>query len=651
MFSPITDEDIQRVEQMLLPVGQQFDQQRRDIIRCQHSVDVNACPGSGKTTVMLAKLLLLTKQMPLKNNQGICVLTHTNVGINEIKEKLGLSDTALFKYPNHFGTIQSFVNKFLGIPGYSAMFPGQRPSVIDQEWYNNLIAKRYSSWQGAGKIWISHQSDPISLLQSYRFNSSFDNLLKSLNGAPVFNNPGNALNDILNFKKRILRDGILSYDDAYVLAEYYLLKHPCIKEVIKKRFPLVIIDEMQDTDTHQLSLLNQIFNPDTTVLQRIGDYNQAIFNRVSSQSVWSTGQQVLPLTGSKRFSEQIATQIDRICLTPRNMVGNANIQNIQPTIILFSQANILQVIPHFSNKLIELNITTLSEKPCKAVGWVKEKEAEPGQVRNCIKSYWQNYSVVNKVSKTEFENMIEYFSVPDTETIQMKGVGYFWDKMLLMLLKLLRIVQVKSPSGSFYSRTSLTVKLKSHSDVYDELKSGMINWIREVQKGNDTSAEMRNFITQHFLPIFQIQPNAELNSFLNNQNLGVQVNQANAVNSGNIYIHTYDGVVPEHEGKHVPVHINTIHSVKGETHAATLCLETFYYGDDIKRILRYLKIAQGAPLPAQQVRMIETLKMTYVAISRPVHFLCIAIRNEDITANDITQLEAAGWAVDTSLTN
>ena len=33
--------------------------------------------GSGKTTTLLAKLVLLAEQMPLKNGKGICVLTYT----------------------------------------------------------------------------------------------------------------------------------------------------------------------------------------------------------------------------------------------------------------------------------------------------------------------------------------------------------------------------------------------------------------------------------------------------------------------------------------------------------------------------------------------------------------------------------------------
>lgn len=40
-------------------------------------------------------------------------MTHTNVAIDERKAKLGSKANVLFSYPNHFGTLQSFVDKLL----------------------------------------------------------------------------------------------------------------------------------------------------------------------------------------------------------------------------------------------------------------------------------------------------------------------------------------------------------------------------------------------------------------------------------------------------------------------------------------------------------------------------------------------------------
>lgn len=648
MFRPITDDDIVKAEQLLLPHGQSFDEQRRNIIRCQDSVDINACPGSGKTTLMLAKLILLSGQLPAKSNQGICVLTHTNVAINEIKEKLGLSDTILFKYPNHFGTIQSFVNKFLAIPGYAAMFPKKRPSSIDQEWYNSVIARRYTSWNGAGKAWIRHKPEPISLLQSYRFNASFDNLLKKMGGDPVVND-GPALQDLIAFRMRVLRDGILSFDDAYLLGEFYVRKYPKVKEFLAKRFPLVIIDEMQDTDEHQLALLNLLFDPNQTVVQRIGDYNQAIYNKVTEQAVWAVGPQTLPLSNSRRFSNGIAHQIDRICVTPRNMDGNPNVPDLQSKIILFAQQNISRVIPHFANLVTESNITALSDKPVKAIGWVKETEPAAGQVRNCIQSYWTGYSTINRATKKDFNNLNEYLAKPDSDTILSKGTSHYWEALSQILLKSLRILQVRHPSGSYYSKTTLTTKLKLHSEIFTALQTSLIRWIKLIHSGQDAAPEIRDFITGQFLPVFNTVPIPDLNAFINNQNPPSIPLAANPTNSENVLKQVYTGIQVQHAEKELDIHVGTIHSAKGETHSATLYLETFYYEEDIKKIRRYLKIGQGAAIPATQARMIQTLKMAYVAMSRPIHFLSLAVRNDGLTQDDLNEFQAAGWLIDDTL--
>lgn len=54
----ISDEEIQYAEQMLLPSGKTFDDERRIFIRNFNTIDLQAVPGSGKTTVLLAKLLI-----------------------------------------------------------------------------------------------------------------------------------------------------------------------------------------------------------------------------------------------------------------------------------------------------------------------------------------------------------------------------------------------------------------------------------------------------------------------------------------------------------------------------------------------------------------------------------------------------------------
>ena len=108
-----TDEQIIIAHDILLKGKKAFDAQRIDVIKEDRSCYVQACPGSGKTTALLAKLIILANKMPLPDGQGICVLTHTNVAIDEIKARVGQKADVLFKYPNFFGTIQTFLHKYV----------------------------------------------------------------------------------------------------------------------------------------------------------------------------------------------------------------------------------------------------------------------------------------------------------------------------------------------------------------------------------------------------------------------------------------------------------------------------------------------------------------------------------------------------------
>ncbi len=118
----ITDADITYAERILLGENQHFDAERITFIKNLETIDLQAVPGSGKTTALLAKLLILEKYMPLDNNTGVLVISHTNAAVDEIQDRIGKYCPKLFSYPNYVGTIQSFVDSFLAIPHYVNIF-------------------------------------------------------------------------------------------------------------------------------------------------------------------------------------------------------------------------------------------------------------------------------------------------------------------------------------------------------------------------------------------------------------------------------------------------------------------------------------------------------------------------------------------------
>ena len=115
----ITDNEIEETEKLLLPNGLTFDKERRDFIKDLTTLDLQAVPGSGKTTALLSKLIILGNKLPFDNGSGILVISHTNAAVDEIKKRIISFAPKLFEYPNFVGTVQSFVDTFLAIPFFS----------------------------------------------------------------------------------------------------------------------------------------------------------------------------------------------------------------------------------------------------------------------------------------------------------------------------------------------------------------------------------------------------------------------------------------------------------------------------------------------------------------------------------------------------
>lgn len=104
----------------------------------------------------------------------------------------------------------------------------------------------------------------------------------------------------------------------------------------------------------------------------------------------------------------------------------------------------------------------------------------------------------------------------------------------------------------------------------------------------------------------------------------------------------------------VNIEIGTIHSVKGETHTATLYLETYYFNDSGKsyesqRLIEQLK---GNRICADcGIRVKESLKMAYVGMSRPTDLLCLAIHKSRIAAGDFAELQNSWDIIDLTVNN
>ena len=235
----ITDEDITYAEKLLLPAGFEFNDERRAFIRCMESRDVVACPGSGKTTALLAKLLILARKMPFEDGRGICVLTHTNVAIDEIKKRARIASASLFRYPNFFGTIHSFVGTYLAIPAYVDLF-GHRHVMIDDDLYKKQSCNEFNKHDlernGAiysqlkdrvkGMNWSEQKKIKQEFFTNlkFQFDNGYISYCRSDNKRVVVKgskNPSKSYGSIHNAKYNLLKSGYLRYQDVFPLGEFH----------------------------------------------------------------------------------------------------------------------------------------------------------------------------------------------------------------------------------------------------------------------------------------------------------------------------------------------------------------------------------------------------------------------------------------------
>ncbi|MGH9771758.1 MAG: UvrD-helicase domain-containing protein, partial [Candidatus Acidiferrales bacterium] len=109
--------------QLLEELGQELGgydftgESQRTFLSNVESCDVQAAPGNGKTTLLVAKLALLSRCW-VSRKQGVCVISHTNVAREEVEKKLFRHATAsaFRSYPHFIGTVTAFIDRYLALP-------------------------------------------------------------------------------------------------------------------------------------------------------------------------------------------------------------------------------------------------------------------------------------------------------------------------------------------------------------------------------------------------------------------------------------------------------------------------------------------------------------------------------------------------------
>lgn len=606
----VTDKDIQDVEKYL---GIQFNEGQKKVIRFWDSVDIQACPGSGKTTTLAAKLIILINKLPQDYQQGICIITHTNIAVKEIKEKLGQYASFYSRYPNHFGTIQSFVDKYLAIPAYKNEFK-KAPKIVDDQTYSVEIRKLPQLKYGTLNFLDIKNVEPGYL----SFNKQDFVVADNVNNPDPLTVPGISedkwkvhYNKIVSAKNFLLAEGYLKYDEAYSLAFKSLRNNKNLKAIFELRFPMIFIDEMQDMELHQSEIITELFGNSKSVIQKIGDINQAIYSRANSDDAVEWKPIINPdlqLTKSNRIANNLVELVKGICVSPQNMEGWVNSKPIKPAIIVYPIASIEQVKDKFGELIIKNNL--VGKGVFKCIG----SRISPSKLN--INSYWPDFN--RQRVKAELSNLNAYLHQIKKLIKLDKNIKESRRLFLEIFCKVLKLCKIKNADTNFYYTHYSLIDFLNKANRENEIKkinTVISNWIIDVLKQDDIENKVVEFVDAFIVSLGGTR-NEDVTFFLTDKTDAEENEKVeNKIYKYNMNGHTVD------------IHFDTIHGVKGETHAATLYIECYLRIFDIGgKVIKFISSDEkGRAMLRKEDACRKQLPMAYVALTRAKHFFSIAI--------------------------
>lgn len=615
----ISDEEIESTEKLLLSEGAHFLNDAREVIRCWESTDVLACPGSGKTTVLLAKLKLLADRMPFEDGSGICVLSHTNVAVNEIKEKLPAYNDKLLNYPNYIGTIQSFVDKFITLP-YLNNLTGRLVQPVEDIiyakhiYYKMKMDYRFKEFRYfiENKRDFNNENEKINYIKNIYLGKNGDLFLKKQKNKLSGKESNSAMQYSLIILELLNKEGIITYEQAYSCANKFLnnISQEWI-QLFTARFKYVFIDEYQDCDVVQQIIIDRIFNSSKTTIMKIGDKDQAIYNSHESDTgelKWNPKDNKLQMLGSCRYSQEIANLISHLRTDNEKIISIKGEVGIKPVLLVFDPDKIEKVIEAFINEMDKIKLIN-PNGIYKAIGFIKKK----GKKDNLsIESYWRKYNPSNNI-KSEFNY---WYLINEILEELSQGKLYKAEKIVrIIVCRNLHYLGVKNQKTNKDFTTNSIKKFfdENYNDQYREWIYGL----SRIENLDFLSAD--TIITQNMENLLETinvskkySEFRKIHHFFNDKN-----NLFNPENNKeNIYLDTEKGR---------RIEFSTIHAVKGETHDATLYLETYYKNStDLSRILPFFNFTNKKNNAIEEY----SRKLAYVGMSRPKKLLCVAMQSD-----------------------
>nr|WP_279380922.1 UvrD-helicase domain-containing protein [Acetobacter sacchari] len=616
---------------------------RLAVLRSNRSIDVAACPGSGKTTLLVAKLAILaTRWTSLVS--GVCVLSHTNVARLEIEKRLG-SDSigrAILSYPHFIGTIHGFVNQFIALPWLRSQ--GIDVVAIDDEICLRRRLHKLTPSQCSQVLRTQRQEGLLRIVDA---NHDVGDVPW---GRARLSKDTATYQAFVAACKATTAEGYFCHDDMMIWAKQALDRNLDLRNAVRQRFPVLFLDEVQDNDDVQSAILHRVFMEDDrpVVRQRFGDMNQAIYGSASATDVNDTNGDIFPnaaisisVVNSHRFGPQIATLADGLAVSPPGLIGLREHpeaeQGRQAAILLFDAQQATDVLPAFAHLLTtRFSPAERAAGVFAAVGAVHRNTNRPN-TPNCVAHYWDGYDHEQARIEGRPATLIGYLRRGVRDAAGTGDVHPITEKAADAVLRLATMLNPSVRYPNLANRFRQLGRLLEHDTA--TLRRFHLLCCKVATGELPTNAKVwqtwKKPITDIATALLAGAAAESEHDFM------AWEDERGAVGAlatpGNIY--SYPSM--EHA---VRIKVGSIHSVKGETHLATLVFDTHYRGSHLTRIKDWLTGAKSG-LTTDEHELRKRLKQHYVAVTRPSHLLCLAMRSDAFTDAELVLLRSRNWNI------
>jgi hypothetical protein len=557
--------------------------QRQTYLTTRGKIVLNACPGSGKTTSIVKKLIDL--QDEYNEYSGVACLSFTNAAKDEINGKFVALNGKALRVPHEVSTIDSFVNRYITLPFYYLLKnSSKRPRILDDNSFFDDLWRSKTNYKGTDGKPFCFAYPPSSI----RFE---DDGTYSSNGfrPDARKVDPNVFNDYCKrIKQWQINSGLITTGDSAFLARYLLNKHPRIGELLALRFPHIIIDEAQDSSKLQHDIFDKLVECGLQNLELVGDPYQSLYEwRDANPALFiskhsdSTNWQGLDLTNNRRSPQRIVDcfSLVRKAADPKIDSTVTNDRQIPITVYKYTETNTPLIVRHF-------------DQLCKTHGLVNNQIVVRG---NDLKDKMLGKTAEQKPWGSE----IPY------ELIQAKHL--YLQNEIKDAIKILRklAIHILCPNFDYHQFRDAEQGLKSDhnsNSLFLEILSDMPNLSLSII---EWTSQMQIFLTE------KLETTDTINFGLRNRN-------SKFFNKTCLPDPVETHFKKSSSNENIP--ITTVHQVKGKSLDGTL---VFFNRNNHKDTITFDAVANNYEgVPSEKHRII------YVALSRSQHLLAMAFPQE-----------------------